>query len=105
MQIPPTIAPDTETSAPVKRPYEELSPLNRGDRNLNPAGIGFLALLREDLRTFDNDPFDPGFPRHGGESGQGSVSDEFLADDELCVRGGGDLRQVSDAEHLVSPAE
>jgi serine O-acetyltransferase len=39
----------------------ELPPLNRGDRNQNPAGIGFLALLREDLRTHDNDPFQPGF--------------------------------------------
>jgi len=29
-------------------------PLNRGDRNLNPTGIGFLALLREDLCTHDN---------------------------------------------------
>jgi serine O-acetyltransferase len=36
-------------------------PLPRGDRNLNPAGIGFMALLREDLRTHDGDPFLPGF--------------------------------------------
>ena len=28
---------------------------------MNPPGIGFLALLREDLRTFDNDPLEPGF--------------------------------------------
>jgi serine O-acetyltransferase len=38
-----------------------LSPLNKGDRNLNPAGIGFLALLREDLRTHDGDPLEQGF--------------------------------------------
>ncbi len=29
-------------------------PLPRGDRNGNPAGIGFLALLREDYRNFDS---------------------------------------------------
>jgi serine O-acetyltransferase len=36
-------------------------PLNRGDRDLNPAGVGFLALLREDLRTHDGNPFEQGF--------------------------------------------
>lgn len=36
-------------------------PRNRGDRNLNPGGIGLLALLREDLRTHDNNPFEQGF--------------------------------------------
>jgi serine O-acetyltransferase len=35
--------------------------LNEGDRNLNPAGIGFFALLLEDLRTHDHHPFEPGF--------------------------------------------
>jgi serine O-acetyltransferase len=40
---------------------EDLPPLNPGDRDLNPTGIGLLALLREDLRTHDNDPFEPGF--------------------------------------------
>jgi serine O-acetyltransferase len=34
---------------------------NRGDRNLNPEGIGFLSLLREDLRTHDNRVFEQGF--------------------------------------------
>lgn len=34
--------------------------LNRGDKNLNPPGIGLLALLREDLRTH-GDPFEQGF--------------------------------------------
>ena len=38
-----------------------LPPLNRGDRNGNPAGIGLWALLREDLRTHDGDPFEQGF--------------------------------------------
>lgn len=35
--------------------------LNRGDRNLNPAGIGFLALVREDLRTHENRLLEQGF--------------------------------------------
>lgn len=39
----------------------ELPPLNPGDRNLNPPGIGFAALLLEDLRTYEYDPFEPGF--------------------------------------------
>ena len=34
---------------------------NRGDRNLNPSGIGFLALLREDLQTHDRNLFEQGF--------------------------------------------
>jgi serine O-acetyltransferase len=34
---------------------------NRGDRNLNPAGIAFLTLLREDLRIHDNNIFEQGF--------------------------------------------
>jgi serine O-acetyltransferase len=40
---------------------EGLSPLHRGEKNHNPPGIGFLALLREDLRTHNGDPFEPGF--------------------------------------------
>ncbi len=32
-----------------------------GQQNLNPAGIGFFALLREDLRTHENDPLSQGF--------------------------------------------
>jgi serine O-acetyltransferase len=46
----------TDTSA-----HEELPPLNPGERNLNPPGISFLALVREDLRTFDGNLFEPGF--------------------------------------------
>ncbi len=33
----------------------------RGDRNENPPGIGFLALLREDLRTHGGNLFEQGF--------------------------------------------
>jgi serine O-acetyltransferase len=40
---------------------EALPPLSRGDKNLNPPDMGFLALLREDLRTYDHNPFEPGF--------------------------------------------
>lgn len=40
---------------------DPLPPLNPGDRNLNPPGIGFIALLREDLRTHDGSWFEPGF--------------------------------------------
>jgi serine O-acetyltransferase len=32
-----------------------------GSRNLNPAGIGFLTLLREDLRTHGGNLFEQGF--------------------------------------------
>jgi len=35
--------------------------LNRGDRNLNPSGIGFLSLLCEDLRIHDNHFCEQGF--------------------------------------------
>lgn len=40
---------------------DEPPPLNRGDRNLNPSGIGLLALLREDLRTHDGSLLEQGF--------------------------------------------
>jgi serine O-acetyltransferase len=49
-------------AAPVEAtPRDELPPLNHGDRNLNPPGIGFLALLQEDLRTHGGGLFEPGF--------------------------------------------
>ncbi len=35
--------------------------LNRGDRNGNPSGIGFLSLLKEDLRVNGGSIFDQGF--------------------------------------------
>jgi serine O-acetyltransferase len=62
--IPPAGSVDSETATPPlvgRKADQALPPLNRGDRNLNPDGIGFLALLKEDLRTHDNDPFEPGF--------------------------------------------
>src|SRR5438552_19193490 len=40
---------------------KEAPPLSRGDRNENPPGIGFFALLREDLRTHEGNLFDQGF--------------------------------------------
>jgi serine O-acetyltransferase len=43
------------------QPPTESPPLPRGDRNENPADIGFLRLLREDLRTHDGNLFDQGF--------------------------------------------
>jgi serine O-acetyltransferase len=36
-------------------------PEGRGARNLNPPGLGLLALLREDLRTHDGKIFEQGF--------------------------------------------
>ncbi|RUL84927.1 serine O-acetyltransferase [Tautonia sociabilis] len=38
-----------------------LPPLNRGDHDGNPPGMGLLALLAEDFRVHDRDPFDQGF--------------------------------------------
>lgn len=56
-----TQAADEEISTPIPPRPEELPPLNPGDRNLNPGGIGFWALVREDLRTHDGSLFEPGF--------------------------------------------
>ena len=39
----------------------DLPPLNPGDEDLNPPGIGLFALIREDLRTHDHDLMEPGF--------------------------------------------
>lgn len=36
-------------------------PRARGDRNENPPGIGFWALVREDFRTHESFPFEQGF--------------------------------------------
>jgi serine O-acetyltransferase len=42
--------------------FEELdAPLPRGDRNANPPDIGFIRLLREDLRTHEGNLFEQGF--------------------------------------------
>ena len=35
--------------------------VNHGERNMNPAGIGLFALLREDLRTHDGKILEQGF--------------------------------------------
>src|SRR5438046_9618693 len=36
-------------------------PLPKGDVNANPPGLGLFALLKEDLRTHDGNPFEQGF--------------------------------------------
>lgn len=36
-------------------------PVRHGSANMNPAGIGFLSLLHEDLRTHDGNLFEQGF--------------------------------------------
>jgi serine O-acetyltransferase len=41
-------------------PAQEVA-VNRGERNMNPAGMGLFALLREDLRTHDGKVFEQGF--------------------------------------------
>jgi serine O-acetyltransferase len=45
----------------TRQPRREAPPLPRGDRNENPADIGFFRLLREDLRTHEGDLFEQGF--------------------------------------------
>ena len=45
-------------SANDKKPRREAPPLHKGDTNQNPPGIGFWALLREDLRTHEGALFD-----------------------------------------------
>ena len=35
--------------------------INRGERNMNPSGMGLFAILREDLRTHDGKLFEQGF--------------------------------------------
>jgi serine O-acetyltransferase len=54
-----TVAEPIATAGPAGRAV--LPPLNRGDRDGNPLGISLWALLREDLRTHDGDPFEQGF--------------------------------------------
>ncbi|MFO0693787.1 MAG: DapH/DapD/GlmU-related protein [Polyangiales bacterium] len=36
-------------------------PLPKGDTNQNPEGISLLELLREDFRTYERNPLEPGF--------------------------------------------
>ncbi len=59
-----THVPNPECSTPERQDQhdrETLPPLNRGDQNQNPPELGLVALLREDLRTHDENPFEPGF--------------------------------------------
>lgn len=46
-------------AAPLPPPGHD-QPLPAGDRNMNPPGLGLLALLREDYRTHDGRLFEPG---------------------------------------------
>jgi serine O-acetyltransferase len=57
----PSGATMSHTIDPSTAPATDLRPLSQGDRNDNPPGIGFLALLREDLRTHDRNLFEQGF--------------------------------------------
>jgi serine O-acetyltransferase len=52
---------DVNREAGVAEAEAHLPLLNRGDCNGNPPGIGFLALLREDFRVHQRDPFEQGF--------------------------------------------
>ena len=59
--LPPGDLGDGPAPPPPGRKDDADLPLNPGDRDLNPPGIGLLALFREDLRTHDNDFMEPGF--------------------------------------------
>ncbi|HEY8750497.1 MAG TPA: hypothetical protein VIM11_21105 [Tepidisphaeraceae bacterium] len=50
----------TNIDAPPPVPSPVLV-INRGERNMNPTGMGLFALLREDLRTHDGKIFEQGF--------------------------------------------
>jgi len=56
MQSNPTHA----AAGPAEAPSHDV-PLPRGDRDLNPGGIGLLALVAEDYRTHDRKLLEPGF--------------------------------------------
>jgi serine O-acetyltransferase len=49
------------TEGTVGGPPAATAELNRGDRDQNPPGIGFLALLREDLANHGGTVFEQGF--------------------------------------------
>ena len=51
----------TQVSEGVAAAAKAPPPLERGDKNANPPGIGFLALLREDLRNHGGTVFEQGF--------------------------------------------
>jgi serine O-acetyltransferase len=48
-------------SDPKSASVDRRAPLPRGDRNENPKGISMSALLWEDFRTHDRNPFEQGF--------------------------------------------
>jgi len=52
---------ETLTMSEFKLRTAPMSPLPKGDRNGNPAGLSLLALIREDLRSHDNLLFEQGF--------------------------------------------
>lgn len=59
---PPTDREEVLSGGPASPAHARPAPpLPRGDRNENPPGISFLALLREDLRTHGDNPFEQGF--------------------------------------------
>ncbi len=53
-----TQATHLDTCTPAENPRVAI---NQGGRNMNPAGMGLLALLREDLRTHDGKILEQGF--------------------------------------------
>lgn len=68
MSWPPRTSPGTgpgTESPPAKQAFDEPpshdAPLPLGDRNLNPQGLGLLALLVEDYRTHERRLLEPGF--------------------------------------------
>jgi len=54
-------APGPAAGGPAHPPPRHDDPLPRGDRDMNPPGVGFLALLAEDWRTHDRNLLEPGF--------------------------------------------
>ncbi len=64
-------------------------------------GQGGLGLAAEHAGDF----LDAGFAFDLGEMGDGAVAGVLLGDDELGRGGGGDLREMGDAEDLVGSAE
>lgn len=51
----------SESRAAEPGPAKRSRPMPAGDRNNNPEGIGFWALIAEDFRTHDRDPLAVGF--------------------------------------------
>lgn len=51
--------PEDPAAASLQPPGHD-QPLPAGDRNMNPPGLGLLALWREDFATHDRRWFDPG---------------------------------------------